>query len=230
MLTKELMVRCMPPRFKGRLTDENVANINASLEDDEFRDAVKENLLGFSTVLNSPNYSIDEYVNAVKFITYTSTGDTNVKAWAKTFPDRYTRLMAMGTESKDINAHVRHFNKTKLVNEVREQSAIPLYIYNMDVKQKAVNKLASLMMTAKSEKVQQESANALLTHLKTPEAQKIELDIGVKDNSIIEALKVTTMKLAAQQQDLIANKVYTNKEIAHQKIITLTEDGEVIDE
>ena len=73
MLTPEVMKRCLPAKYKGRLTDENVANINKAFEDDEFRDAIKENILGFSTVLNSPNYSIEEYINAVKYITYTST-------------------------------------------------------------------------------------------------------------------------------------------------------------
>lgn len=229
MLTPEVMQRCLPPKYKGRLTEQNVANINQAIEDDEFRDAIRENILGFSTVLNAPNYSLEEYVNAVKFITYTSTGDTNVKAWAKVFPDRYTRLLAKGIESKDINAHVRHFNRTKLVNEVREQSLVPLHIFNADVKQQAINKLASLMLTAKSEKVQQESANSLLTHLKTPETQKIELDVGMKTTSIIEGLHETTMKLAAKQQELIEAKVYSNKEIAHQSIVTVNEDGDVVD-
>lgn len=227
MLTKELMIRCLPPKYKGRLTDENVDNINATLTDCEHRDAVRSNILGFTSVLNSPHYSLAEYINAVKYITYTMTGDVNVKAWAKTFPDRYTRLVAKGTEPKDINAHVRHYNMTKLVNEVREQSLTPSHILNADVYQKAINKQLSLMNTAKSEKVQQDAANSLLMHLKRPETQKIELDIGIKEDSMLTELKDVTNALAMKQLALI-QAGHSVKDIAHQEILINPHEGEVV--
>lgn len=221
------MQRCLPAKFKGRITDENVANINAALEDCEHQEAIKENILGFSSVLNAPHYSLPEYINAVKFISYTMTGDTNVKAWAKVFPERYSRLLAKGVEPKDINAHVRHYNLTKLVNEVREQSLVPTHILNADVYQKAINKQVELMTFAKSEKVQQDAANSLLTHLKRPEAQKIELDIGLKEDSMLAELKDVTQALAVKQLELISSGVNSAKDIAHQEILTNTIEGEI---
>lgn len=229
MLTPEVMQRCMPPKYKGRLTDENVSNINKILEDCDHRDAVKDNILGFTTVLNSPHYSLKEYVNAVRYITYTMTGDTNIRAWTKVFPERYSKLLAKGIESKDINAHVRHYNLTKLVNEIREQSLVPSSILNADVYQRAINKQVSLMNTAKSEQVQQKAADSLLLHLKRPDTTKIELDIGMKDSSIIDALKETTTKLAAKQLELLEAKVINNQDVAYEKIVTVAYKEDSLD-
>ena len=227
MLTVDTMQRCLPANFKARLNEESVARVNAALTDEDTREMLKDNILGFSSVLTSPHYSLDEYVNAVRYVSYQMMGDTNVRAWAKVFPDRYARLVAKDTEAKDINAHVRHYNLTKLVNEVREQSLIPSYILNADVFQKAINTQARLMATAKSEMVQMQAANSLLTHLKAPEVKKIELDIGVKENSELAELREVTAALAKQQLANIQSGMATAKDIAHQEILVVkeTQDG-----
>lgn len=230
MLTKEVMQRCLPSRMKSRLDDETVERMNLAIFSEEAQEAIKENFLGFTSVLKHPNYSMDEYLNAVKYITYTMMGDTNVAAWAKVFPDRYQRLLAKGTPSKDINAHVRHYNRTKLVNEIREQSLVPSHILNADKFQEAINIQAALMADETvSPKVRSDAANSLLTHLKRPETQRIELDVGIKEDSMLQELKDITAGLAAKQQQLIQGGAYNAKDIAHQEILTVTEDGEVVD-
>lgn len=223
------MQRCFPAKFKAKLTDESVGRINKALVDSEYQEELKQNILGFSSVLNAPHYSLDEYINAVKYISFTMMGDTNVKAWAKVFPDRYVRLVEKGIEGKDINAHVRHFNKTALVNAVREQSLVPSHILNADLFQEALNKQAFLMRNAASERVQREAADSLLTHLKRPETQRVELNVGIKEDSMLTELKDITHALAAQQMKLIDSGAYTAKDIAHQEILTVNQDGEVIE-
>lgn len=214
------MNRCLPSRFKGKLDQDQVESINSALTDPETQDMLKENILGFSNVLAAPHYSLKDYVNAVKYISFKMMGDTNIVAWSKVFPDRYTRLVARGTLEKDIHAHVRHYNRTKLVNEIREQSLIPTHIINADVFQEAINTQAKLMRDEDvSPKVRCEAANSLLTHLKRPEAQKIELDVGLKENSMLTELKDVTTALAAQQLAMIESGAYSPKEIAHQEIL-----------
>src|SRR5699024_3346151 len=99
--------------------------------------------------------------------------------------------------------YVAAYNKNKLVNLIYEQTAIPVWVLNQDLKQKAINQLATLMMTAKSEKVQADAANSLLTHLKTPETTKVQLDIGVQQDDSINSLRTAVQELAAQQRDAI---------------------------
>ena len=79
------------------------------------------------------------------------------------------------------------------------------------------------MMNAKSEKVRCDAANSLLTQLKMPETQKVELDIGVKEDGSIAALRATTMELARQQRLMMESGAMNAQEIAHGKLII---DGE----
>lgn len=229
MLTPELLQRCLPTSRKNQITDELVEKLNAIIESDEAKDAVRDNFIGFTAALTSPHHTVEDYLNSVKYISYTMMGDTNNKAWAKVFPERYTRLLEKGVPPKDINAHVRHYNKSKLVNAVRDQSMIPSHILNADVFQEAINTQAELMRSAKSEMVRFNAANSLLTHLKRPEAQKVELDIGMKDNDLLAGLKETVTMLAGQQKKLIESGAYNAKEIAHQQIITVEKVVEVAD-
>ena len=74
-------------------------------------------------------------------------------------------------------------------------------------------------MTAKSEKVQADSANALLTHLKTPETTKVQLDIGVQQDDSINSLRTAVQELAAQQRDAIRAGAITAQDAAHSKLI-----------
>ena len=113
---------------------------------------------------------------------------------------------------------IRYVNFIKLVNLIYEQTLFPTYILNADIHQRAINHLADLMVNAKSEKVQSDSANALLTHLKRPETQKVELDIGVKENSAIAELNHTMKVLAARQVELVNSGAYSIKEVSAIKL------------
>ena len=108
------------------------------------------------------------------------------------------------------------------------QTMMPVHIINADLHQKAINQLAFLMMNANSEKVQSDSAAKLVDALKPPETQKIELDIGLKEDDSIAELRKATMELVAQQRVSIAAGVAV-KEIAHSKIINDIIDVEATD-
>jgi hypothetical protein len=100
-------------------------------------------------------------------------------------------------------------------------------VLNADLYQKALNVQASLMNDPDvSPKVRTDAANSLLTHLKAPEAIKIELDIGIKENSAIEELRAATLALAAQQRESIIRGAATVEGVAHSRIIT---KGEILE-
>jgi hypothetical protein len=75
------------------------------------------------------------------------------------------------------------------------------------------------MVTAKSEKVRTDAANTLLTHLKMPEKTKVELDVNVKEDSSIAALRLATMELAKMQRLAVASGSVTAQEVAHSKVV-----------
>jgi hypothetical protein len=106
-----------------------------------------------------------------------------------------------------------------------EQTLIPSYVLNQDLYQKALNVQAELMVTSHSDKVRCDAANSLLTHLKMPETQKIELEIGVREDSSIAALRQTTLELSRQQRLMMESGAMNAQEVAHSKIQVIDVDA-----
>lgn len=188
--------------------------------------AFRENFLNFTEALQGLNVSLDAYVDAVRYVSYTVNGLSNHKAYMRTFPERYKRLVDEGFTADKISCYVNGYNKGKLVTRIYEQARIPTYILNADVYQEAVNVQANIMRTAKSEKVKSDAANSLLTHLKAPERTKIEMDIGIKQDSSVIEMRESLRKLAETQKTLIENGITTGS-VAASKIIEHSEIEDV---
>ena len=85
-----------------------------------------------------------------------------------------------------------------------------------------------MLDTCISPKVRSDAANSLLTHLKMPETQKVELDLNVKEDGSIAALRATTLELARQQRLMVEAGAMNAQEVAHGKLIIDVESQEVI--
>lgn len=218
-LTLEQLKMAMPDQLRRGINQSTVDRIHALINNPDMYEEYRDNLLSYASVMKDGRFKMEDYVNAVKYVSHKLRGDSNIDAYVKTFPDKYQSYMVRGMSSKDISAYVAAYNKNKLVNLIYEQTAIPVWVLNQDLKQKAINQLATLMMTAKSEKVQADAANSLLTHLKTPETTKVQLDIGVQQDDSINSLRNAVQELAAQQRDAIRAGAITAQDAAHSKLI-----------
>ena len=222
VLTKDQLQASMPKKFRHNVTDEMISFLN-STEGDEFRDVYIENLIGFASVIEGGRYKMADYINAVKFVSYKLIGDSNTIAYAKTFPDRYQRLVDKNTPMKTISSFSTAYNKGDLVHRILERTLVPVHILNMDIHQEAINTQADLMRTAKSETVRQKAAECLIMQLKAPEASKIEVDVTYS-NSSIDDLRETTRALAQQQLKMIQSGAVTAEHVAHSDIIAKRKD------
>ncbi len=220
-LTIEQFTKVMPKGTKAKITPEMVANINSVLSDPGIRDNYRDNLLSYTGVMADGKYKIQSYVDAVRYVSHKLLGSSNIASYTKTFPNRFQRLVSEGMDEKTISSYVAAYNKTKLVNKILEQTLVPSHILNADIYQKAINRQALLMTTANSEKVQCDAANSLLTHLKMPEVNKIELDIGVKQDKSIDMLRDATLELAKAQRMGIEAKLMSSKDVAHSAIVVV---------
>jgi len=227
LVTLELLKKTAPTNMKKMLTQEMVDTINNLQEDEQFREYYRDGIIGYSHVLQDGRFKVTDYMNAVMFVSYLNMGNPIIKAYAKTFPDRYQHYVDKGTEPKHIQSVASLYNKGKLVNLVREQSAIPFHVFNQDIRQKALMVQVSLMNdTDVSPKVRSDAANSVLTHLKGPDETKIEIDMNVKqDVSAVEELRRATKEFSEAQRARIIDGSVSVKEVAHSKIIT----GEVED-
>jgi hypothetical protein len=226
VITEAELKEVVPKSVRKAVTPQMVATLNSLVMDDEFREAYRDNLITYSTVLRDGKFKMENYLDAVRYVTNKLLGNSNLQAYIKTFPDRYNKLVADGRTPKEISSYVSMYNNNKLVTQILEQTLVPVHIMNADIYQKAINVQADLMMNAKSEKVRSDAANSLLTHLKRPETQKLEIDMSIKEDGTIDELRKTTMELVAQQKAMIQSQYSSVKEIAESRIIDITPDRE----
>lgn len=226
-LTEDQLKYALPAKLKRSINQELVDQINKTLDDPDMYEQYRENFLSYTSVMQDGRFKITDYISAVKYVSHKLMGASNIEAYTKTFPDKYQRFIAQGVAAKDIASYVTAYNKSKLVNLIMEQTLVPSYVLNQDLYQKALNVQAELMITAKSEKVRSDAANSLLTHLKMPETQKVELEIGVKEDGSIAALRATTLELARQQRLMVQAGAMNAQEVAHSKLVVDVEAKEI---
>ena len=218
-LSVAMFQQALPDKVKKSVNQDLIDSINKTLSDPDEFEAYRDNLLSYTRVMADGRFKVQEYVNAVRYVSHKLMGATNIEAYTKTFPDKYQRFVAQGVAAKDIASYVTAYNKSKLVNLIFEQTLIPSYVLNQDLYQKALNVQAELMVSAHSEKVRTDAANSLLTHLKMPEKTKVELDVNVREDSSIAALRAATLELAAQQRRAMQAGVMTAQDAAHSKVV-----------
>lgn len=226
-LTIDQFKQALPDKVKKSINQELIDQINTTLSDPEMFESYRENLLSYTKVMADGRFKVDSYVQAVKYVSHKLMGCTNIEAYTKTFPDKYARFVAQGVQAKDIASYVTAYNKSKLVNLIFEQTLIPSYVLNQDLYQRALNVQADLMVNSGSDKVRCDAANSLLTHLKMPETQKVELEIGVKEDSSIAQLRQATLELARQQRLALEAGAMNAQEVAHAKIVIDVDAQEV---
>lgn len=219
MLTLDQFQLALPDKVKKSINQELIDQINNTLSDPEMFESYRDNLISYTKVMADGKFKVTQYIDAVRYVSFKLMGCTNIEAYTKTFPDKYQRFIQQGVQAKDIASYVTAYNKSKLVNLIFEQTLIPSHVLNQDLYQRALNVQADLMINAKSEKVRCDAANSLLTQLKVPEVKKVELDIGVKEDSSIAALRATTLELARQQRLMVESGAMNAQEVAHGKLI-----------
>ena len=205
MLTPEQFKEVLPAQMKGSVNQIIIDKINDTLSNPDTMEMLRDNLIGYTSVMQQGKFKVANYIDAVKYVSYKVMGDTNLNAYIRTFPDKHADFVARGVAPKDIASYITAYNKSKLVNLIYEQTLVPVHILNADLFQKAINTQAQIMLDEDvSAKVRTEAANSLMTHLKRPETKKIELDITHKEDSAISLLREQTAKLVEQQRQGIA--------------------------
>lgn len=227
LITIDQVKEALPSGLRVVVTDDLVNKLNLlQSEDANTAKTIKENFFSYLKVLQEGKFKLEDYLTAVKYVSYKVMGYNNRESYIKTFPNRYKSYLASNLPMKDIDSLIASYNRGKLVNLILEQTLIPTWILNQDIYQEAINTQAELMRNAKSERVRMQAADSILTHLARPEAAKdAQINLNVNAGDAIKELKQTLVSLAQKQQELIRQGI-TAKEIAEQRII----DGEYREE
>lgn len=220
--SKELVIKAVPPNLKNAVTDELVDRLNTITTDQILAEEVRNNFISYASVLREGKFKLEDYLNAVTYVSHRLNGDTQHDAYFKTFPTRYQNLMALGKTPKEISNYVAMFNKGKLVQKIQEQTLTPAWVLNQDMFQAALNTNYQIMMDEDvSPKVRVEAANSLLTHLQKPKEVTPAVNIDLRESSGLSELKKALGQLATQQQQLIEQGGST-KDVAAQRIVDMS--------
>ena len=221
-ISKELVIKAVPPNLKNAVSDELVDRLNAITSDQILAEEVRNNFISYASVLREGKFKLEDYLNAVTYVSHRLNGDTQHDAYFKTFPSRYQNLMALGKTPKEISNYVAMFNKGKLVQKIQEQTLTPAWVMNQDMFQAALNTNYQIMMDDDvSPKVRVEAANSLLTHLQKPKEVTPAVNIDLRESSGLSELKKALGQLATQQQQLIEQGGST-RDVAAQRIIDVS--------
>lgn len=218
-LTLDNVKKAVPAKLKDNIEQSFVDKLNNLANDPIVADQIRNNFISYAHVINDGKFSIEEYLSAVKYVSFKLMNLTNVDSYARTFPQRYAGLLAKGTSQKDIASYVSAYNRGKLVNLILEQTLVPSWVLNQDIYQKAINTQAELMNNAKSERVKCMAADSILKALAKPEAAGPLVNIDMKESSGINELKQALVELAANQKKSIEKGILTPKNIVEAEII-----------
>lgn len=228
MLSIETVKKLVPKSQRGLITQDFLDKIEASVQNSLIAEEFKNNFITYLNVLSTGKYKMEDYISAVKYISFKLLGYSNIDAYAATFPDRYERLKREGQEQ--IEAFASMYNKNKLVMQIYEQTIVPTYVLNAPLHQEALNELAKMIKDPSVRGMTKVKAcEAILQHTKQPEIVKGELTIGIEQQDTISELRDVVEQLAEVNRLSIVRNVKSIKEVAEAKIIDVTPLGEDYD-
>lgn len=219
-ITENVLKQSLPKNRQHLVTKKLVNKINVLDKDPAIAETMRDNFLSHLSILkNEAHHTLDQYEDAVRFVTYILMGKSTIDSYCLTFPKRYNDLLAKGKSKSEMSNYASMYKGGKLVAQILEQAMIPAYVYNQDIFQRAIYVSADLMQNAKSEMVRQRAANSLLEHLKRPEIKNVEINVPLnEEDSGLSALRDAISNLAQKQSALI-NSGATTREIAESNII-----------
>ena len=225
MLALESVRKLVPKSQRTLITQEFLDKLEASVNDSLVAEQFKENFVTYLNVLSKGKYKMEDYINAVKYVSFKLLGYSNINAYIATFPERYERLKTEG--QTQIEAFVSMYNKNKLVMQIYEQTIVPSYVLNAPMHQQALNTLAAMIIDDDVRGMTKVKAcEAILAYTKQPEVIKGELTIGIEQSDTINDLREVTEQLAKTYREALANGTKTLKQVAESRIIDVTVEEE----
>lgn len=217
-LDKEAKLKAV--NYINQVIDDNDPSIA-----EHFRDSCIDVL---DSLYGSSKIGLMGYIQACLFVTYRSAGDTKVKAYTKTFPDRVMRMQKEGQNMGHLASYADIYSKTKAVVDIQAKMIIPTHILCHDYFYQALRVSVELMTDDKvSPKVRADAANNVMNHTKQPEIKKQELEINVKETDDIAQLRNALHEFSQKQHEAIIEGKYSVVDAITTEVYVEDKDEEV---
>ena len=195
---------------KLTITDECLDLINKTIKEPEF-DGFRfiDTLITYQNALTGDRVGLEEYINAVRFCSFLEVTNGNAtEAYIKAFSYRDFVKDRVGAaknsdEYKQLASAATRYRKNPLVVNIMTQAEVPLWLMFQGYRYQAVNVLVKEMNSAPLPKDRINAADKLLFHLKPPENIKVELEVGLKQDNIVDQYETMLSNMVKEQKRLI---------------------------
>ena len=198
-LTIDVLKSVTPKKQRSMITDELVDKINSWNEDPKLLEGFTDNVMSYIGVLKQGKYKVTDYMNAVRFVSYKLIGHSDIDAYIITFPERYQRLLDIGTNREDISPYVSAYKKNALVVQIFEQTIIPSHVLNAPMHQEALNIAMAIATNSRSDIARVNALSKVIDTTAPDKVAKIQLDMSIGESDAIMDLKMALSDAAAQQ-------------------------------
>lgn len=219
LITEEQFIASLPKGLNKGVPKQVLDDINDMISQGEEGEVFKENLMSHNHILKEGKFSLEQYVNAVKYISFRLMNHSQRKAYELTFPAKVTDWLANGTDEKAISSYVHAYNNSKLVMRLYDVTLVPFHLLNQPYRQEALLVEVELMRHAHSEMVRHKAAETVLNTLAPPETTQTELQMKVRESEETSELKNALADLARAQKEML-EKGGSLKDVAESTIVT----------
>lgn len=217
LVTVDQLKKSIPSR-RGAITDDIAKLINEYAAEPEFQgESLLQSMVTYEQVMVKHKVGIRDYINAIRFCAYLiSQNDNYTEAYKKTFATKtfvQERIDAptSSTTYNELTSAASRYRRSKLVTDILTLSQVPLDLLFTGARYKAIGVLATIMETAKYDRDKIAAADKLLQHTANNNV-KIELDIGIKENSAVQQLNEQLAAMANKQKQILLNETGTLKD------------------
>lgn len=221
-VTLEEFRNALPNKLKESLSLSTVEKLYNDYTDPDFIENMKHNFVFFSDVIKGSKYTVQQYLDACKYVTFKKMGLTNYDAFVKTFPDKYARYVMNGTSAGHIHSYVNAYNSGKLVNQILEQMTIAPAVLYQEYFHKALMVQVDIMNdTEVSPKTRSDAAAHIMNITRPPEVKKMEVALGVKQDDTVSDLRQVVGQLAQGLRQNIAAGNMTATQAAEMRVVSV---------
>lgn len=183
-ISVDMIKEALPPQLKPKANQALVDKLVNTFNDPDMIENFMETFISYTHVLQNSRFQMDNYINAVKYVSYKLMGLTNFDAYTKTFPDRYRNHLAKGTSIDVLHTYVHAYNKTPLVSQISEQTLIaPSILYQAEFHQALMVQVEIMNDQNVSPKTRSDAAAHVMNITQPPAVKKLQLDVGITDKT-----------------------------------------------
>ena len=252
-MSKEQLMAVLPKGSRAKVTDKVLELLNSVEDDGIDQGYMREKVMSFADVLKDGKYSIEEYLNAIKYNIAVANGMSNKNAYIMVFPERAAEIerkskirakeieQGLAKSPIDIDNYVSMYNKGDLVVEIKARMMLDIAIMNQPVNAEALQVKINLMRGIAAPApdgtrqrvtplVQLQAAEAVFKATEMPKDNTIQLKVGY-DEQALEIQKGISEQLRAMAEAQMANFKKDRNSLGEiQKLNVQYEEAEIVND